>query len=220
MKISLVVATAVSIVSTVKGFAPSPQSKATTSLSFFGGGTKKAAPSSALTDEALQIYLDKYPVKNGSGQKFFFDSWGMPESYQTTGESKALFNFDDTKLRATFNAIAQLYGEENALKMVKIQPGILAFKKENFKQSLENFGEIFGYDEAKDMVLRNPGLLSVNPANAAAADKLTMQLSYVVEFTRPVGKAGPFVLLSLLSVPVIEGSLGLSRGELIASLFN
>lgn len=144
----------------------------------------------------------------------------MPESY-TAPESKALlFSVQDDKLRATFNAIAKLYGEDNALKMVKIQPGVLAFNKDNFARSLEAFQEKFGVEEAKEMVLRNPGLLSVKPANAATADDLTMQLSYVVDVTRPIGAAGPIGILALLSVPAIEGALGMSKGELLSSLFN
>ena len=143
----------------------------------------------------------------------------MPESYTAPENKEKLFDAKDEKLRATFNTIAKLYGEENALKMTKIQPGILAFNKDNFAASLDAFGETFGAEEAKDMVIRNPGLLSVKPANAATADDLTMQLSYVVEVTRPIGAAGPIGILALLSVPVIEGVLGMSRGELLASLF-
>ena len=229
MKISLSLAAATlgSIVGAANGFAPSPQSNlataSTTSLAFFGGGSKKKAAStfsSELTDEAVGVYLSKYPVNTAGRKQLFFESWGMPESYQTPKESESIFNFDETKLRATFNTLAQLYGEDDALKMVKIQPGILAFNKDNFKDSLENFGVTFGYDEAKDMIVRNPGLLSINPANAAKADDLTMQLSYVVEFTRPVGKAGPFIVLSLLAVPALEGFLGVSRGELFSTILN
>ena len=143
----------------------------------------------------------------------------MPESYSAPESKELLFAARDEKLRATFDALVPLYGEENALNMVKIQPGVLAFNKENFRPSLEAFGEKFGVEEAKAMVLRNPGLLSVKPANAASADDLTMQLSYVVEVTRPIGAAGPIGVLALLSVPVIEGALGMSKGELLASLF-
>ena len=144
----------------------------------------------------------------------------MPESY-TKPESKGmLFDVQDEKLRATFNTVAKLYGEENALKMVKIQPGILAFNKDNMAASLDAFAENFGREEAKEMVIRNPGLLSVKPANAEDADDLTMQLSYVVEFTRPIGAAGPVGLLALLSVPAIEGALGMSKGELLSSILN
>jgi len=44
-------------------------------------------------------------------------------------------------------------------------------------------------------------MLSVKPSNAEATDDLTMQLSYVVEFTWPVGALGPFLILGLVSVP-------------------
>lgn len=144
----------------------------------------------------------------------------MPESYKAPENNEKIFSIKENKLRTTFNAIAKLYGEENALKMVKIQPGVLAFNSDNFARSLDAFGEKFGIDEAKEMVIRNPGLLSVKPANAADADDLTMQLSYVVDFTRPIGAAGPVGLLGLLSIPGIEGALGMSKGELLSSLLN
>ena len=121
----------------------------------------------------------------------------MPESYSKPESNGMLFDVQDEKLRATFNTVAKLYGEENALKMVKIQPGILAFNKDNMAASLDAFAENFGLEEAKEMVIRNPGLLSVKPANAEGADDLTMQLSYVVEFTRPIGAGELTTILQL-----------------------
>ena len=144
----------------------------------------------------------------------------MPASYEKPANAKeGIFKRQNADLISAFNAIAQLYGEDNALQMVKIQPGILAFRKENFAPSLAAFSEVFGEEESKDMVIRNPGLLSVNPKSAAAVDDLTMQLSYVVQYTRPIGNAGPAILLALVCVPAIEGALGLERGAFLNSLF-
>ena len=200
-------------------FAPAQTPRTSTSLAFFGGAKKTAAPkSSPLAEEAVEIYTSKYP--GGARKKFFFESWGMPDSYQAPEDTSAnIFERKTAELTSTFNTIASLYGEEEALKMVKIQPGVLAFNKDNFKPSLEAFGENFGYEESKEMVMRNPGLLSVKPANAASADDLTMQLSYVVDFTRPIGAAGPVFILFLLSIPALESATGVSRGELFSSLF-
>lgn len=202
-------------------FAPSSTqlSRQSTSLNFFGGKKSTAGASSPLATEAIAIYKARYPG-TGEAQNFFFTGWGMPESYSAPESKEMLFSVQDDKLKATFNAIAKLYGEDNALQMVKIQPGVLAFNKDNFAASLDAFGEKFGLEEAKDMVMRNPGLLSVKPANAATADDLTMQLSYVVDATRPIGVAGPIGIIALLSVPAIEGALGMSKGELLASLLN
>ncbi|KAL3773218.1 hypothetical protein ACHAWO_005057 [Cyclotella atomus] len=202
-------------------FAPSSlkSTREGTSLSFFGGAKKSTTASSTLATEAIAIYKARYPG-TGEARNFFFTGWGMPESYSAPENKEMLFSVKDDKLRATFNAIAKLYGEDNALKMVKIQPGVLAFNKDNFAGSLSAFGEKFGLEEAKEMVIRNPGLLSVKPANAATADDLTMQLSYVVDVTRPIGIAGPVGILGLLSVPAIEGALGYSKGEMLASLLN
>lgn len=201
------------------GFAPVQTTPRTpTSLAFFGTAKKSAPKSSPLADEAVELYTAKY--SGGARQKLFFESWGMPESYQAPEDTSAsIFDRKNAELTSTFNTIASLYGEDEALKMVKIQPGILAFNEDNFKPSLEAFGENFGYEESKEMIIRNPGLLSVKPANAAVADDLTMQLSYVVDFTRPIGAAGPIFVVFLLTIPAIESATGVSRGDWLSSLF-
>lgn len=200
------------------GFAPvHTSSRTSTSLAFFGGAKKSTAKSSPLTDEAIELYTAKY--SGGARKKLFFESWGMPDSYEAPEESGSIFARKNAELSSTFNTIASLYGEENALKMVKIDPAVLAFNKDNFGPSLDAFGENFGLEESKAMILRNPGLLSVKPASAEAADGLTMQLSYVVDVTRPIGAAGPLIIVALLSVPALEAATGVSRGELFSSLF-
>ena len=104
--------------------------------------------------------------------------------------------------------------------MVKIMPQVLAFQKDYMAPSLDGFSDAFGLEESKEMVMRNPGLLGVEPKDAVKVTSSTMQLSYVVSFTRPLGNYGLAALGGLLLIPVIEGSLGLQRGELIGSLFN
>lgn len=202
------------------GFSPTTPSQRTssTSLAFFGGQKKSASVKSPLAEDAIEIYLSKYPG-NTKAVSFFFESWGMPERYRAPKSTESIFSRKTEELAATFNTLASIYGDEVALKMVKILPSVLAFKKENFQPSLDAFGETFGYDESKEMVIRNPGLLGSKPADAANADNLTMQLSYVVEFTRPIGALGPVCLIGLLSVPAIESALGVSKGELFSAFF-
>lgn len=216
MKSTLILST----IGAAVAFAPvQTTTRTSTSLAFFGGAKKSTAKSSPLADEAVEIYTTKYNT-GGTRPKFFFESWGMPGSYDKPDNSSvSIFERKTTELTSTFNTLATLYGEEDALKMVKIQPGVLAFAKENFGPSLDAFGEVFGYDESIEMVKRNPGLLSVNPGSAAAADGLTMQLSYVIDFTRPIGAAGPTFIVALLLIPALESATGVSRGELFSSLF-
>mmetsp|Transcript_7104 Transcript_7104/g.12429 ORF Transcript_7104/g.12429 Transcript_7104/m.12429 type:complete len:218 (+) Transcript_7104:47-700(+) len=217
MKSTLILFT---VIGSTIGFAPvQTTSRQSTSLDFFGGAKRNTVKSSPLADEAVEIYTTKYLSGGGTRQKFFFESWGMPESYKAPDEPESIFSRRVADLTASFNTIALLYGEEEALKMVKIQPGVLAFNKDNFGPSLDAFGENFGVEESKEMIIRNPGLLAVKPANARTADDLTMQLSYVVDFTRPIGLYGPGLILSLLSIPALEGVTGVSRGELLSSLF-
>lgn len=215
MKTAFILSTAIGA---TLGFAPTPTtSRASTSLAFFGGAKKAVVKSSPFADEAIEIYTSKY--SKGARQKFFFESWGMPGSYnKPENSSESIFERKQEELKSTFNTIASLYGEEEALNMVKIQPGVLAFNKDNFGPSLSAFGEKFGADEAREMVIRNPGLLSVKPANAESADDLTMQLSYVVEITRPIGIYGPIFVIGLLMIPALESATGVSRGELFTLL--
>ena len=68
-------------------------------------------------------------------------------------------------------------------------------------------------------VLRNPGLLGVRASEAAKASDQTMVFSYIVAATRPIGIAGPIVILSLVMVPVFEGITGVPiRGPFLAAL--
>lgn len=206
------------------GFAPvQTTTRPSTSLAFFGGGAKKAAATKKYPQaaEAVELYTDKFMSGGKRRQKFFFESWGMPGTYSAPVDDTAnIFERQVADLTAAFDVIAGLYGPEEALAMVRIQPGVLAFKKENFGPSLEFFGEKFGLEESKAMVLRNPGLLSVQPSSAETADDLTMQLSYVVSVTRPIGNFGPAFIAALLSVPALENALGVGRGELFSSLLN
>jgi hypothetical protein len=93
-------------------------------------------------------------------------------------------NDDKTKLSSTFNELAKLYGDEEALGMVKIEPRVLRFDAENFEPCLESWTEQFGLEKAQAMVKRNPGLLGVKPSLTEDADS-SMYGSYVVAALRP-----------------------------------
>jgi hypothetical protein len=145
-------------------FTPAPiardQSKSTTSqLSVFGSRTPaRTTKNSPLLDEALTSY-----------------------PYQ--------FKSDQDKLEKTqtFNEIARLYGDKEALQMVQICPQTLKFKRQNFAPCLDSWEEQFGLDAARAMVLRNPGLLGVRPEQTDGAES-SMAFSYIVAVTRPLPK--------------------------------
>jgi hypothetical protein len=168
-------------------------------------------------DEAVAIYQKRYPDK-GSKKDLFFTSWGVPKrdidgsqikKSKSTSGNKRIFDIDDKQQRASFQELARLYGAEVALQMTRDLPSILAFNSKNFKPSLQEFSKIFGQEEAKEMVARNPGLLAVSPANAAESDDQTMQFSYIVAKTRPLGDVLLFGTLGLLSIPALEALSGI-----------
>ena len=190
---------------------------------FFGGGAKAAARvqvSPEILEEACAIYNKRFESKRKPKNRPFFASWGMPKrdidgteigaiGEGGTAMGKSLFDIDDARMRTSFTEIARLYGEDNALDIVKALPNVLAFDSSNFSPALDAFGEIFGEDEANAMIIRNPGLLAVSPKNAASSNDQTMQFSYIISATRPIGKAGLPAILALVSIPGIEKALNI-----------
>lgn len=83
--------------------------------------------------------------------------------------------------------MARLYGDKEALEMVKICPQTLKFKRENFQRCLDSWEEQFGLEKAQAMVLRNPGLLGIRPEQTDGAES-SMVFSYIVALTRPLPK--------------------------------
>jgi len=88
------------------------------SLSVFGGAKKTTKSSSSpLVEEALSAY--PYVL--------------------TDAEKKA-------GCIANFNEMASLYGDENALAMVRLEPKTLTFNKDNYALQLANWEEQFGLE--------------------------------------------------------------------------
>ena len=139
--------------------------------------------SSPLVEEALGEY------------KFTF----RPDNELPGTKGRPIFSTSEKQARETFNELARLYGDQEALDMVKIQPMVLCFQSKNFEPCLEAWTEQFGLEAAQAMVGRNPGLLGVSPQLAAQPAEASMGLSYIVAFTRP--SIPKFVaLLAILSL--------------------
>ncbi len=213
MKLSIILTVAASLISNIHAFG---------SFKFPSVASKPASidPNAA---EAVEIYNERYTSKK-TFSSIIPNSFGLPVTdfdgtkVSSDKPNTKLFSEDDKERTLTFQAIASLYGSEEALEMTRAQPGILAFDKKNFKPALEAFSEVFGEEEAKGMVMRNPGLLYVKPENAATADDLTMNFSYVIAITRPVGPVLLYGVLALLCVPVLEGITGVSKVEFAKSV--
>uniref|UniRef100_A0A7R9UE42 PSI-F n=1 Tax=Pinguiococcus pyrenoidosus TaxID=172671 RepID=A0A7R9UE42_9STRA len=128
------------------------------------------------------------------------------------------YDVEEAKLKSTYKSIAKVYGDDNALEMVKAVPGCLAFDPSNFQGTYDVFCETFGEDKAKGMVRRNPNLLAVKPdgwGGATGAKDDTFYMSYVIAFTRPLGPVLLAGLIAALSVPLVEGLTGIPRAELL-----
>ena len=169
-----VVLVAVSAVLPIAAFGVvTPSPRRTTALAVFGrsgGGGKKS--SSPLLGEALEAY------------PFRFDG------------PRAMVS--EAKAAVAFNELARLYGDEEALAMVKIFPRALVFDSSNYGPCLEAWTEQFGPEAARKMVGRNPGLLGVKPFTAREPAEASMAFSYIIAATRPLpGILAAGLLLSI-----------------------
>mmetsp|Transcript_30273 Transcript_30273/g.54819 ORF Transcript_30273/g.54819 Transcript_30273/m.54819 type:complete len:198 (+) Transcript_30273:63-656(+) len=124
---------------------------------------RKKIVSSPLLDEALAAYPYQFRPDN-----------------ESSGTARTC--------SVAFNELARLYGDQEALAIVKIQPRSLRFSSDNFAPCLEFWTEQFGPEAAQAMVCRNPGLLGVRPSEAEQPAEASMALSYVVGVTRPLPK--------------------------------
>jgi hypothetical protein len=157
------------------GLATSTTSTTTASaISLFNkkGSSTSSKSSSPLVEEALALYPFQF----------------RPDDEPLKAKGRPMFAASQRQARTTFNQLAKLYGDEQALGMVKIQPMCLCFTSSNFEPCLEAWTEQFGEDAAKAMVYRNPGLLAVSPTLAKEPAEASMALSYVVAVTRPLPK--------------------------------
>ena len=193
---------------------------ASSASAFNGLFAKTKAPSVkslATLDDAVTLYVNKYPQKADKSRSFNA-AWGMPNrdldgtKFTTATDSKMGKTFsdvDEKDLKSTYVELAKVYGEDVAFQMVKDYPLVLAANRANFQPSLDAFIENFGDEEARAMVARNPGLLFVKPSDAASSEDLTMKMSYIVAYTRPLGPFLLYGLLALLCEPVVEAASGI-----------
>lgn len=184
----------------------------------------KPAATSALSNTAIEIFQAKFPKKDEPRKRTWFSKFGMPESVDGSAYmGKSFADREKTELKAVFSELSKVYGEEEALAMVKINPIVLCAQKSNFAPSLANLSENFGEESARAMVKRNPGLLFLKPYgqfSAETTDTATLVFSYVVAATRPVGPLLQILLLFGLLSPAIEGMTGIPVRTTFLSLFS
>jgi len=214
------------VVSSVSSFVPTQ----ILNINIYTARTELASVKTDPVDEAIEIYNSRFSFKE-EYKSFSFINWGVPRFdidgtptsssniKGSNGKGKRIFEVGNTQAREAFQELSNIYGAEEALQMTKDMPSILAFSKNNFKPSFVEFGKIFGVQAAKDMIMRNPGLLAIKPSYAAKSDDQTMQLSYVVAKTRPIGGLLLSGTFGLLMIPVIEGISGIPfRENLLQSI--
>ena len=97
-----------------------------------------------------------------------------------------------------FNELARLYGDEEAVAMVKLESRVLVFNSDNYAPCLASWTEQFGLEAAQGMVGRNPNLLAIRPELAVKPAEDCMVFSYIIAASRPLPKIlGAGLLLSI-----------------------
>ena len=198
---------------------------------FQNAGKKTSVKISPFAQEAVEIFGDNYGSYNRAPYKEnALDSLskiGVPKTdidgtkilKKRENPGRRITDLSEKEVAATFNGLANVYGEERAIAMVKIFPICMSFNPKAFAASFAIWSEIFGEEKTLDMVSRNPGLLAVKPKDAGKNTDNTMVFSYIIAATRPIGLFGPAFILLLLSVPVIEGTTGIQiKQPLFAAL--
>jgi len=191
---------------------------------FQSTGKKTSAKNSVFTQQAVEIYGDKYSYGRAPRTENVFDTIskiGVPTTdidgtkilKKRENPGRRITDVSEQEVASTFNGLAAVYGEERAIEMVKLFPVCMTFDSKAFAATFAIWKDIFGEEETKNMVSRNPGLLAVQPKDAGKNTDNTMAFSYIVAFTRPIGLFGPAFILSLLLVPVIEGTTGIAVKE-------
>eukprot|EP00977_Amphora_coffeiformis_P007666 scaffold1690_cov182-Amphora_coffeaeformis.AAC.23 len=200
-----------------------------TTVAILTTGSDALAAKTKAVDQAVAIFGKQFPfgrppvpssslVRLGMSGVDIDGTKLMKTPPQTA--SKRLTDITEKQARSNFNTLAQCYGEDAALGMVKTMPICLCFNAKNYKPSLAALGEIFGEAEAKGMVQRNPGLLAIKPEDAATTTAQTMYFSYLVAATRPVGGILLAMLtLALLSLPYQAATGIVVRDEIVKFLF-
>ncbi|OEU18366.1 hypothetical protein FRACYDRAFT_274757 [Fragilariopsis cylindrus CCMP1102] len=102
------------------------------------------------------------------------------------------------KAIVAFNELARLYGDEEAVAMVKLESRVLVFNSDNYAPCLASWTEQFGLEAAQGMVGRNPNLLAIRPELAVKPAEDCMVFSYIIAASRPLPKIlGAGLLLSI-----------------------
>lgn len=160
-----------------------------------------SAPAGGRANEAVAFFDSKYP-------------FGRP-----SGDSPRFSDISEARARQAFGELSKLYGDEEALDMVKALPVILCFDCEEWQGSLDAWEEIFGKEQAMGMVGRNPGLLAVSAYQAAATEDSAMVFSYIIAATRPFGNILLPGLLFCLLTPAIEAVTGIPVRSAFLDIF-
>lgn len=198
---------------------------------FFGNAAKKASPkTSPLTQEAVEFYGSVFSYGRAPRTDNLLDTIskvGVPTTdidgtrilKKNSNPGRRITDMSEKEVAANFNVLADVYGAERAIEMVKIFPICMSFQSSAFPATFATWSEIFGEEKSMDMVSRNPGLLAVKPKDAGKNTDNTMAFSYIIAATRPIGLFGPGFIGALLMVPVFEGTTGIPiKAPLLAAL--
>jgi hypothetical protein len=175
-------------------------------------------------NDAIALYQKRYPQNRGPRKRAFNAGVGLPvrdldgtklKVAKSNTLGKTFSERSESELRATYQTLQKYFGDDDTYQMVQDFTLVLTMNRKNLAAIMAAYANNFGKDQADAMVKRNPGLLFCQPKDAATADNLTMQFSYVVAITRPVGPLLLYTLLALVFEPTFELLSGIPLKSMI-----
>lgn len=150
--------------------------------------------SMSLAQQSVDLYTEKYaPQMNNPDSRFMVTERTLKENFVSLS--------------------SVVGGEDSAAEICQVWPDILRVDPTKVAKNMETYVACFEFDEAVGMVKRNPNLFAVATEGYGSAEascakgggKDMMSMSYVIAYTRPIGKPLLGLLALCLAKAVIFG---------------
>lgn len=155
---------------------------------------RRSVMTMSLAQQSVDLYTTKYAPQMNN-----------PESR---------FMVSESTLKSNFQALSSVVGgEDNAAEICKVWPDILRVDPAKVSKNMQTYVDCFEFEEALGMVKRNPNLFAVATEGYGSAEascakgggKDMMAMSYIIAYTRPIGKPLLGVLALCLAKAVVYG---------------
>ena len=184
-------------------------------LMLFGG--MNVLESRELAFEIAEVYVEvcgKLQIPYVFKASFDKANRSSSRSFRGPGIERGLTWLSDIKSRFNVPLITDVHEPDQAqvaAEICEVWPDILRVDPTKVSTNMKTYSGCFGVDDAIGMVKRNPNLVAVATTGYGSAEascakgggKDMMTMSYVIAFTRPIGKP----LLTILSLCLLKAAV-------------